>query len=156
MGKVMILRRGLDTSDATATAADILPDKTAYVDGVKLLGASTAKHIAIQEIVCTTQNDLTFSDFIGKTNFVVLAAPYSIYNHYLSFYGSGITGLYINGTTVHALYSEVSGTQIRFTDAVPYEPYTIFTFNSATGNIHIQSNGGLYFPIGMPFRGYAW
>ena len=46
----VILRNGISTTDADATAADILTEKTAYVNDKKLLGAMPAT----ENIYCET------------------------------------------------------------------------------------------------------
>ena len=59
----VILRNGISTTDADATAADILAGKTAYADDKKILG--------ICPFVDSTDADATLNDILlGKTAYI--------------------------------------------------------------------------------------
>lgn len=82
----------LDTSDATATAADILKDKTAYVNGQKVTGTITS--INAQTITPTT-TDQTVNGNVFLTGAITVAGDVNLLAENIK---SGVTIFGVTGT----------------------------------------------------------
>lgn len=128
MGKCIITRRGLDTSDATATAADIALDKSAYVNGTKLVGTSTAKDVAVTQVTVEGINyTFTTPEIVGKENVVIIkeATNSEIYQP-----NEIVCGCYLNNGAIKSgiLLNPVSNT-------ITYLYPATFTANFETGRV---------------------
>jgi hypothetical protein len=98
---------GIDTSDATATSSDILKDKSAYVDGVKVVGTIptyAGENTSGVTNVCTGNHIAEVKSEIDMTTLLATASPGTIYKY------KGPDGTFENG----ALYL-VESTELTFT-----------------------------------------
>ena len=82
----------LDTSDATATAADILKDKTAYVNGQKVTGTITS--VNAQTITPTT-TDQTVNGNVFLAGAITVAGDANLLAENIK---SGVTIFGVTGT----------------------------------------------------------
>lgn len=82
----------LDTSDATAAAADILKDKTAYVNGQKVTGTITS--VNAQTITPTT-TDQTVNGNVFLTGAITVAGDVNLLAENIK---SGVTIFGVTGT----------------------------------------------------------
>lgn len=64
------IQTGVETNDATATAKDILPDKTAYVNGEKITGAMPKAEIVKRKSTVSEAGVVTIESKVSKTGYV--------------------------------------------------------------------------------------
>lgn len=83
---------GVDTSDATAAAADIKTGKTAYVNGVKVTGTGELKNYN----VIKTVTDWGYIDYTSSNHFLEIIPKYGEEKIYLQIASIPLS---INGST---------------------------------------------------------
>ena len=172
--KVLNISSGIDTSDATAAASDILDGKTAYADGAKITG--NIPNLAATEYTPTVVDQtIPASQYIsgvqiikGDTNLISsnIRKGVTLFNVLGTYEGGGggtsIIDIFdctsmTSSTEVYNAYTEIvmvsnDGEYATFSSLSDYTDYqtvsAIYQQNLAGINIHAAvSNTGFYFTV---------